>query len=318
MTKFPRKRLASLIASASQNRYLVALLVSLVNFVASAADPSALRPPAVPLVAHDPYYSIWSPADKLTDTDTIHWTGKPQRLTSLVRIDGKPFRLMGAAPTNIPSLPQTQLEVLPTRTIYTFDSEGLRLTLTFMTADLPHDLDVLSRPVTYVTWAAQSTDAQKHTVSVYFGARSEIAVNQPEQSVTFQNADGPEIKAWRVGSVEQPVLRKKGDDLRIDWGYFYVAMAKDKRANSTVTFAQAVQDSFIANEHLDAPAAEASLQNNARNDSGIACTVDLGIVQAKTVSCWLMLAYDDLYSIQYMKINLPRIGVATAGKRLTF
>ena len=304
MTKFPRKRLASLIASASQNRYLVASLVSLVNFVASAADPTALRPPAVPLVAHDPYYSIWLPADKLTDTDTIHWTGKPQRLTSLVRIDGKPFRLMGAAPTNIPALPQTQLEVLPTRTIYTFDGEGLRLTLTFMTADLPHDLDVLSRPVTYVTWAAQSTDAQKHRVSVYFDARSEIAVNQPDQSVTFQNADGPEIKAWRVGSVEQPVLQKKGDDLRIDWGYFYVAMAKDKRANSTVTFAQAAQDSFIANEHLGAPAAEASLQNNARNDSVIACTVDLGIVQAKTVSCWLMLAYDDLYSIQYMKKNL--------------
>ena len=230
MKQFLRKRLASSIASASQNRFPVALLVLLVNLVVSAADPTALRPSAVPLVAHDPYYSIWSPADKLTDTDTTHWTGKPQRLTSLVRIDGKPFRLMGAAPTNIPALPQTQLEVLPTRTIYTFDGEGLRLTLTFMTADLPHDLDVLSRPVTYVTWEAMSTDAQKHTVSVYFDARSEIAVDQPDQSVTFQNAGGPEIKAWRVGSVEQPVLQKKGDDLRIDWGYFYVAMCQRVRA----------------------------------------------------------------------------------------
>src|SRR6202041_2590694 len=36
----------------------------------------------------------------------------------------------------------------------------------------------------------------------------------------------------------------------------------------------------------------------------IAFTRDLGTVQTKPVSCWLMLAYDDLYSIQYMKKNL--------------
>jgi hypothetical protein len=272
--------------------------------VAIVANADTLRPPSVPLVACDPYFSIWSSADKLTDTNTTHWTGKPQRLTSLVRIDGKTFRLMGADPAEIPALPQSSLEVLPTRTIYTFAGEGLRLTLTFMTADLPGDLDVLSRPVTYVTWEAQSTDAQKHTVSVYFDARSEIAVNRPDQPVNFQNADVSGIKAWRVGSVEQPILQRKGDDVRIDWGYFYVAMAKDKRADSTVNSAQAARESFMANGQLGAPAEKASLQNNARNDSVIAFAVNLGEVKAKAVSGWLMLAYDDLYSIQYMKKNL--------------
>src|SRR5262252_4185483 len=94
---------------------------------ASAAENEApkLRPPAVPLVACDPYFSVWSPADNLNDSDTVHWTGKPHRLTSLVRIDDRVYRLMGAHPSAVPALPQTNLEVLPTRTIYSFAGAGV-------------------------------------------------------------------------------------------------------------------------------------------------------------------------------------------------
>ena len=264
----------------------------------------ALRPPSVPLVACNPFFSIWSPADKLTDTSTTHWTGKPQRLTSLVRIDDKTFRLMGAQPAELPALSQTSLQVLPTQTIYTFDGAGIKLTLTFLTAALPDDLDVLARPVTYLTWEAQSTDAQPHAVSVYFDASSEIAVNKSDQPVTFQNADVSGLKAWRVGSVEQPILKKHGDDVRIDWGYLYVAMAKDKRAVSVVNTAEATRTSFITAGLLGKSATGAALQNNGQNDSVIAFAVNLGTVQTKPASCWLMLAYDEVYAIQYMKENL--------------
>src|SRR4051794_36705033 len=84
------------------------------------ASADQFIPPATPLVACDPYFSIWSAGDKLTEVDTTHWTGKPHRLSSLVRIDNETFRVMGASPTNVPALAQTSFEVLPTRTIYHF------------------------------------------------------------------------------------------------------------------------------------------------------------------------------------------------------
>jgi hypothetical protein len=182
-----------------------------------------LSAPSVPLIACDPYFSVWSPADRLAEADTVHWTGKPHPLHSMVRIDGKAFRLMGAEPASVPALAQTGTDILPTRTFCHFDGAGVRLSLVFTTPALPEDLMVYSRPVTYVSWEAQSTDGQSHSVQVYFDGSALLAVNTRDQAVEWEAASRNGLKVLKVGTVEQPILRRRGDDLRIDWGYFYVA-----------------------------------------------------------------------------------------------
>ena len=143
---------------------------------------AAFRPPAVPLITHDPYFSVWSMADKLTDEPTRHWTGAVQSMDGLVRIDGKTFRFMGSERHNkFPALEQTSVEVLPTRTIYQFNGAGINLTLTFLTPALPADLDVMSRPVTYLIWDAKANDAREHAVQLYFDASTQIAVDTPDE-----------------------------------------------------------------------------------------------------------------------------------------
>src|ERR1700745_1311381 len=113
-------------------RYFLSIRIQAVMLFGAFVTAQTVRPPAVPLVTHDPYFSIWSMTDSLTGGPTRHWTGKAQRMTGLVRIDGTVFRWMGDAPRTVAALPQTRLTVTPTRTIYQFECQGISLEVKFV------------------------------------------------------------------------------------------------------------------------------------------------------------------------------------------
>jgi hypothetical protein len=263
----------------------------------------SFRPPAVPLVAHDPYFSIWSMADHLNDEGTKHWTGKPNTLTAAIRVDGKTWQVMGRENGTAP-LPQTGVTVLPTRTIYTFAGAGIQLELTFLTPALPDDLDILSRPVTYLDWKVSSADGAPHQTEIYFDAGADLTVNTSDQPVTWGRflLDGQPV--LRMGSREQMVLAKRGDDLRIDWGFLYLTADKADGVTSAAVSHQAGRASFNRDgrlpdsddltEHLESPVKRIPAM-------ALALSVNLGSVGAQPVSRSLMLAYDDQYSVEYFQ-----------------
>jgi len=277
--------------------------VGLTLFLFSQSDlkgqPAAgFRPPSVPLVTHDPYFSIWSPADRLYDAETVHWTGKRQSLHSLVRIDGKTYRLMGSKPSNVEPLAQTGLTVNPTQTIYLFSNKLVRIELIFTSPALPENLDLLTRPVTYITWNVSSADGQSHQTELYFDCSGEVAVDQPDQQVKWETRDLPGLRAIKVGSVDQPVLQKSGDDLRIDWGYAWLASPDDHKPMMGFGAGDLVRKMYIQEGKIPGnsdPVAEPVKEGS----YCMAVCWDLGSIGSNGLTRWTMLAYDDLFSIRY-------------------
>ena len=277
---------------------LCGALGSLTGNVRAVAAEQPFRPPAVPLVTSDPYLSIWSEADHLSDDATRHWTRREHSLVSLVRVDGAVCRLMGRNPAEAPAMPQARLQVLPTRTVYDFDDGHIHCTLTFLRPALPDDLEALALPLTYLTWEVRSVDGKEHVVSLYDSTSSQLAVNRPEEKVEWARERAGKLAALRAGTVEQAILGSCGDDHRINWGYVYAA-AQAQGARAVIGADRELAGAFAANREL--PAQDDTRMPRAANDEQpvLAFVFDLGAVGAKPVSRQVIVAYDEVYAIRY-------------------
>jgi Domain of unknown function (DUF5127)/Domain of unknown function (DUF4964) len=263
------------------------------------AAPAAFRPPAVPLVTSDPYLSIWSMADRLTDDVTRHWTRRAHPLVSLIRIDGKAYRLMGNEPKNVPVLPQVGVRVLPTQSIYDFDDGRIHVTLTFLTPALPDDLEVLARPLTYLTWDVRSVDGVEHDAALYQSTSALLTVDSPEQKVEWARETFGRLTSLRVGTVDQTLLRPAGDDRRIDWGYAYAAAPSDLSRAAAGADA-ALMTAFLERGAL--PAQDDVRGPRAANDQPLSLSFvfPLGKVGAMPASRHLMIAYDEIFAVSFL------------------
>ena len=187
-----------------------------------------LRAPSVPLITVDPYFSVWSQDTILNTTKPVHWTGKNNSILGTVTVDGEKYSFLGYH-RDIHKLTQVSLEITALSTVAVFENDKITLTTKYTTPVLLDDYELLTRPVSYLEITYSSKDGKKHNVEVKVQASEELCVNDPEgveveiEEVTVNK----DICGMRIGNKEQKPLNRSGDDVRIDWGYFYLT-AKGK------------------------------------------------------------------------------------------
>ena len=416
------------------------------------------RPPAVPLITIDPYTSIWSFGSELNGSPTKHWTGKPNPIDGLIRVDGKTYRFMGAAtpvlkiitgtakteeyeavyttekPTAdwnkenykaadwktgkapfgtkdrndnmlktgtvfpkeiwyrreftldnvnfekigldifhdddvsvfingvsayecsncftggyetkkiseaakkllrkgkntlaayckngagpgyidigltdelapkgtdvITAAKQTGFTMKATQSIYTFDAGAVQITARFVAPLLMDNLALLSRPVNYIVYDVKSKDGKAHDVQILTSVSGLLAVHEGTQEVMEKAGKENGLVTLAIGSVEQQVLKRKGDDVRIDWGYAYLAASEKIVSSSAFGTPAGLIKSFSQKGALD-PVNTTVIGTGAARAMGVISNI--GKVDGKGSSSHVLLGYDDQFSVQYFEKNL--------------
>src|SRR5690606_6170305 len=152
-----------------------------------------------------------------------------------------------------------------------------------------------SRPVSYISVRTASLDKKEHEIQMYFGVSSSLAVNEEDQYVSAEGSSSKTLNFLKAGTTEQPVLEKKGDDVRIDWGYVYVAVPENTDVVQYITSPFEETDPF---QTIRKPP-------EAFEGKGLLLNTVFPKENLKTEKEYLvLLGYDDILSINYFESNL--------------
>ena len=277
------------------------------NLQAQSKSNLNLRAPSTPLIVHDPYFSIWSDSDQLTGGTTSHWTGARQELAGIVRVDGKNYRYLGDAEDELPALEETQRSITPTRTTVTLGNAQIELQICFFTPAFVEDMALMARPVTYLSWEVKSRDGAQHDVTLYLDVDGTVATNTSGEKVVWSRDRIDGLDLLRVGTQKQEMLQEYGDDLRINWGYFYLGIPDGQGKTVATAGNWSDRRSFLetgkipSQDDLEQPRMPKSQHPPSPK---LIVTMPLGNVGSASVSRHILVSYNDIYSVEYMRQRL--------------
>lgn len=180
---------------------------------------------------------------------------------------------------------QKSVDVLPTQTYYTF-------TL------LMEDLDLISTPINYISYRVRSLDKKQHDVQVYIETTPQLAVHEPSQPTISEKISKNGMDYLKAGTIDQPYVKRKGDGVRIDWGYAYLASNNAPNKDLSIGSYYDMKQSFISSGKL-LPNSQNMISRSESSMPAMAYTENLGKVDSQGKSGYVMVGYDDIYAIEY-------------------
>ncbi|MBP3938356.1 MAG: DUF4965 domain-containing protein [Clostridia bacterium] len=227
-----------------------------------------MRMPSVPLITVDPYFSVWT--DSINSKPTTHWTGAENNIMGYVTVDGKIYRFLGDDDTQKKiNLVSIDADAFTTTAIY--ESDEIRLKAEFTSPMLVTELYYSSRPVSYLKLSYESIDGKQHKVTAKIFVTEELVLNKVNEGKAWsEDVEINGLSCVKIGSGDQKILWRSGDDVRIDWGYCYLAVQGEAKTGNAVI------------ENLYSVYAEAEIENEKL----------------------FLFAYDDIDSIVYFGENL--------------
>ena len=184
---------------------------------------------AIPLILQDPFFSIWSDADHLYDKDPVHWCGERQRLQGYIKVDDAVYCFLGERGIH-EAIPQQWVDVTATATEYMFENEKVKLSVRFTSPLLPDSIELLSRPCAYVDFQVEKKTECR--AEVCFTVSSDLVSRRRERMAggSYCRPGKKEVPPYKyavMGRAVQQPLSGSGDRVTSDWGYVYLASAKE-------------------------------------------------------------------------------------------
>ena len=187
------------------------------------------RAACIPIITHDPYFSIWSNADHLNEDDLVHWSGKKQTIRGYVKVNETTYCFMGKA-GEVPLIEQTEINVTANTTAYRFENEWICLKVTFVSPLLLNDKVLLGRPCTYID--IETEKKKDCTAEAWIEVYSDVVVSDGRKVVCCSDetdiSDDKTLYFAAMGAAGQRPLGGSGDNVTIDWGYVFLATAEKK------------------------------------------------------------------------------------------
>ena len=184
---------------------------------------------------------------------------------------------------------QKSVDVQATQTHYIFDCGDVELKLTFTAPYLLDDLELLSRPVNYISYQAKALDGKEHDVAIYFEMDPHKAF-RAGQSTEMYEKDG-----WvmmKTGRENQKLWVDKLKDAPA-WGYFYLG------AKENVTCAQG--DAAEMRAHF---MKEGDLKEMRRSNEKRYAAIAQKLEMNSEFPQHLIAAFDGLYTMAYFGEDL--------------